>query len=72
MKMVAIRNTFHGDWKTTLARGDNGDRSLKEGEIVTFVEEWSNFYGRWFTVEKENGAKLDISPVDLKDIDEHF
>lgn len=42
-------------------------RELNKGDIVTFVEEWSNCYGRYYRVHKENDSYLyDIKPENLK------
>lgn len=42
-------------------------KELKEGDIVTFIKSWNNFYGSYYTVEKD-GETYDIRPRDLEKI----
>ena len=44
------------------------EKSLKENDIVELYEEWSNCYGKYFTVIKDD-IKYDILPKYLKLID---
>jgi len=41
------------------------EKKLFKGDIVNFVEEWSNFYGYYCRVEKD-GLEYDIPPHKLQ------
>lgn len=45
------------------------ERKLKKGDIVEYVEEWSNFYGYYIRVRVPNeDYGYDISPSKLREI----
>jgi hypothetical protein len=63
---VAVRPLDHGDWKTALVHKDRWP-TLKEGTEVKFVKEFTNFYGKWWTVESPAGESYDVEPFKLEE-----
>lgn len=53
----------HGDWKTALARGITG---VKKGDRVTVERYFSNLYGHWFTIRKEDGSRIDVPTTSVR------
>lgn len=50
--------------KTKYPREGLVEKKLKKGEIVDFIKEWTNFYGTYWRVEK-NDVTYDILPENL-------
>lgn len=42
------------------------EKKLKEGDIVILVKKWSNLYGYYYRVEKDD-IEYDINPLNLEE-----
>lgn len=52
-------------------RSDLPEKRLKAGEIVTYVNEWVNFYGSYIRVSF-NGETYDILPENLEELPANY
>lgn len=59
---IAAKDAVHGDWKTSLARGET--RGIKKGQQCYLITMFDNYYGQWATIEV-NGYTIDVKPSDL-------
>jgi len=63
LKVISVNDAPHGDFKTQSIRDEF--MGLKENEKANLIEIWTNFYGVWCRVKKENGEIADIEPKNL-------
>jgi hypothetical protein len=60
-ELVLTEAGHHGDWKTASIFPDRWP-ALPVGEVVIFERQFTNFYGRWFTVVTKGGKSYDLEP----------
>lgn len=70
MKYRVIKPVDHGDVKTNAVFPERRP-TLQPGDVVTFVAEFNNYYGHYFSVESDRSRWIyDVPPDALEKIDE--
>lgn len=62
MKKTVINDCLDGDWKTASIKGS---RTIKAGEEVEILDEFTNFYGKYAFVKTSDGMTANIEQYNL-------
>lgn len=63
--VILEKDGDHGDWKTSSVRPGYWP-TIPKGTKVEVIAEFTNFYGRYWTVIGPNGNKYDLEKYILK------